>query len=100
MSDHIYVVIYDRPSNFSPAKLHTFISGEKDFKDWWHFLESTYIIISSLSLNALQDKLADHFNGISFLILPVTLEAAGGMLPQQAWDWISSRKISKSPWHL
>jgi hypothetical protein len=58
---------------------------------WWHYLDSTWLVSTSLSPRQAWDKLAavvdknDHF-----LIVNITGDTYGGWLPEKAWDWLRS----------
>lgn len=92
MINRAYLLVYDRPAHFDAQKLRVFIDAQPGITDWWHFLESAHILISFQDLDPLTHTFRQHFNGISYLVLPVSLAKTAGMLPQPAWDWINSRK--------
>jgi hypothetical protein len=92
VKQHVYLLVYDRPAHFDPTKLHNFISADPGITDWWHFLESAYVLVSFQEITFLNPRFAQHFNGLSYLLMPVSLKVATGMLPRQAWDWLNSRK--------
>lgn len=62
----------------------------KSFGAWWHYLDSTWIVDTNLSVSSAADRIrakvdsSDHF-----LVLNITGDASQGWLPQDAWDWIS-----------
>ena len=59
--------------------------------DWWHYLESTWLVDSHLSANGIWAKLAPHLKGNdSVLVIGVTTDRQG-WLPNDAWTWIRNR---------
>lgn len=56
---------------------------------WWHYLDSTWIVVTSLTASQVFDKLkpavdaADHV-----LVLNVSGDSYSGWLTQEAWDWL------------
>ena len=61
---------------------------------WWHYLDSTWLVDTSLSAQGVWDRLAPHVDkNDSFLVIGVTRNYTGWLTPE-AWEWISSR-VSK-----
>lgn len=85
----IYAINYDlkRPGQ-NYAALHEAI---KRCGDWWHVLDSTWLIDTTLSANGIRDRLAPYVDKSDFcLVIGVTRDYQG-WLPQQGWDWINGR---------
>jgi hypothetical protein len=58
---------------------------------WWHYLESTWLIDTSLSPQQVWERIASKVDkDDSVLVIRVTSEHSG-WLPQKAWDWINDR---------
>lgn len=56
---------------------------------WWHYLESTWIALTSQSPDQAWNTIQPAFDTSDrCLILDVTGDAYQGWLPQEAWDWI------------
>lgn len=58
---------------------------------WWHYLDSTWIVQSSLSPNAIVEKLKatiDTSDGL--LVFDITGDSYSGWLEQGAWDWLNA----------
>ncbi|CVI59234.1 MULTISPECIES: hypothetical protein [Agrobacterium] len=85
----IFAINYDlkRPGQNYQA-LHDAI---KSCGDWWHFLDSTWLVDTDLNAQGIWNSLEGHVdkNDI-FLIIGVTRNYQG-WLPKEAWDWINSR---------
>lgn len=57
---------------------------------WWHYLDSTWIVVSSLSPSQAFDRLKPALDTSDMvLILNITGDVNAGWLPQKAWDWIN-----------
>ncbi|OME23405.1 hypothetical protein [Paenibacillus odorifer] len=55
---------------------------------YWHYLDSTWLIYSSLTATQLFEKLKPHIDANdTCLVIKVTPEYSG-WLTQDAWDWI------------
>jgi hypothetical protein len=68
------------------------IDAIKDAGAWWHHLDSTWFVKSSLSAQQLRDRLAAHIDsGDELLVLDVTGDGwAGTGFEQRAFDWLRS----------
>ena len=59
--------------------------------DWWHFLDSTWLVDSALTAAGIWDRLAPHVDGNDrVLVIGVTRDYEG-WLPREAWNWINGR---------
>jgi hypothetical protein len=68
----------------------------KASKHWWHYLESTWIVVVDQDADQLWSKLEPHVKkGDRVLIIGVSSESQG-LLPEKAWDWIQ-RNIDGVP---
>ena len=58
---------------------------------WWHFLESTWLVDTSLDAKGIWESLEPNVDrNDSVLVIGVTKEHQG-WLPKKAWDWINGR---------
>ncbi len=58
---------------------------------WWHYLDSHWLVDTSLTAKGIWDKLSMHVDkNDRFLIVGITRDYSG-WLPQTAWEWINSR---------
>lgn len=56
---------------------------------WWHYLESTWIIRTKLTMEVWTDKLLARMDkNDSLLIFDVTGQNRQGWLSNKAWEWI------------
>ena len=85
----IYSINYDlnRPGqNYSEVR-----DAIKSCGDWWHFLESHWLVDTNLTAKGIWNKLLPHADkNDNFLIVGISRDY-NGFLPQKAWDWINSR---------
>ena len=65
------------------------IAELKSALSWWHYLDSTWIIRTSLTMDEWNDRLRTKMDkNDSLLIIDVTNCARQGWLVQDAWNWI------------
>ncbi len=55
---------------------------------WWHFLQSTWIVLCRETLVELGIRLRLRIRPTDFLLILPAKGPADGLLPQEAWDWI------------
>ncbi len=55
---------------------------------WWHYLDSTWIVVTSLNANQITDQLKDKMKENDCLLVMKTTTKYQGLLPEKAWDWI------------
>lgn len=57
----------------------------------WHYLRSTWLVDTTLTADAIRDRLAPHVDqNDRMLIIGVTHEYSG-WLTKSAWEWINQR---------
>lgn len=68
-------------------KLHEKIKG---LGAWWHHLDSTWIVVTTLSPSQTFDRLKPALDDSdNVLIVNITGDTYSGWLPQKAWDWLA-----------
>lgn len=82
-----YVISYD-PTKGIPSNFHNAIQNSNYISTWWHYLPSTYIVVSTHAASTIQDELCAKVPGQQFLIIKADSSAFGGWLPKDAWEWI------------
>jgi hypothetical protein len=87
----IYLVSYDlKIPGRNYEQLYNVL---KSSPKWWHYLDSTWILRTSESMDIWVDRIRavidanDHF-----LIVNITRQPRNGWLPQSAWDWIRTEE--------
>lgn len=86
----IYAVNYDlhKPGQNYDALFEAI----KGCGTWWHYLGSTWLVDTSLTGQGIWDRISKHVDkNDTVLVIGVTRDCQG-WLPQDAWDWINSRK--------
>ena len=60
----------------------------KSFGGWWHYLDSTWIVITNESPQQIWNQLSNHIDKNDSLLVIEVLDNVQGWLPKDAWDWI------------
>lgn len=61
----------------------------KDLGPWWHYLDSTWIVSTSLTPNQVVDSIRTKFDSSDeLLVIDITGDSYQGLLQKEAWDWI------------
>lgn len=90
-----YMVTFDRKQTSNYRSFHDEFVKHPEFKNWWHYIKSCYIIETDLTAN----DISDHFTATAkasgiptrHLVMSVDIAKRQGMLPKDAWGWF--RKI-------
>jgi len=68
-----------------------FVTLRGNSAQWLHYIDSTIVVYTPYSPDALITRLMPHFERTdSVLIVPIT-SPINGWLPQEAWNWITER---------
>lgn len=83
----LYLVTYDLNKSGQDYKaLHEAI---KSLGNWWHYLDSTWLVKSRLTVQQVTDHLTPRIDDNDrLLVLDVTGVGYNGWLTQDAWKWI------------
>lgn len=84
-----YILTFDRNPYVNYNVLNDGIKNDSNIVNWWHYMLSTYILISPLSGYYLSERIRQYLPNHRFLLTRVDLSNKGGWLPQDAWDWIN-----------
>jgi len=57
--------------------------------NWWHYLDSTWLVITNETVDQLADRLRAEMDSNDSLLCIEVRRNFNGWLPQDAWDWIS-----------
>lgn len=83
----VYCVSYDlnkQGQNYEPL-----YEELKRSANWWHYLDSTWLIYTNESAQQLSDRLLQHTDqNDRLLVIRVTRDYAG-WLPQDSWAWFA-----------
>ena len=93
MYNKFYILVFDPSRAGLAVELHKQIKACPYIGDWWHYIGSAYIIKSQYTLATIQDYLTKNTpESRQYLLVEVNLHNNNGWLPQEAWDWINTRK--------
>ncbi|MDY3722542.1 MAG: hypothetical protein SOZ96_08115 [Treponema sp.] len=82
-----FLITYDLKSK--DKDYNSLYENIKTAENWWHYLESVWIITTTESLGTWTDKLHTCMaNSDNLLIVEIPSTKANGWLPQKAWDWL------------
>lgn len=66
----------------------------KSAPTWWHYLDSTWIIQTSESVDVWSDKLRAVMDQNDYvLVVDISKQPRQGWLPQKAWNWINNNDV-------
>jgi hypothetical protein len=85
----IYAINYDlkRPGQ-NYDQLYEAI---KSCGDWWHHLDSTWLVDSALTAQGIWNKLAPKVDKNDFFLVIGVTRDYQGWLTEEAWEWINDR---------
>lgn len=84
-----YLIGYDL--NKSGQNYATLIEEIKKLGNWWHCLDSTFIIISSSTAVAIRDHLQQYVDSNDkLLVVLLSREAAWAGLSEECSDWLTN----------
>lgn len=56
---------------------------------WWHYLDSTWIIVTNLTIDECVNKIHSVMdNDDSLFIVNISGQSYKGWLPKKAWEWL------------
>jgi hypothetical protein len=59
---------------------------------WWHYLDSTWIVRTSSTIDAVTNKIRSVIDANDhFIVIDITGDSMNGWLPKDAWDWLQAR---------
>lgn len=56
---------------------------------WWHYLDSTWIIVTTESAQQISQRLKPHIDNNDYILIIEVVNNIGGWLPKDAWEWIN-----------
>ena len=61
----------------------------KTADSWWHYLESTWLLYTTSSVDDWQKKIKNIIDdNDNFIVVDITGCTRNGWLPKKAWEWI------------
>ncbi|MFN0190232.1 MAG: hypothetical protein ACKVQV_16155 [Bacteroidia bacterium] len=102
MANRAYMITMDKGGlldTFDYTKFHKSLTCAKGVISWWHYLQSTYIIIVSEKSNAASvgKFIINNAPKKQFFVAKIDLNDHFGLLPKDAWDWINSQITPPNP---
>jgi len=89
-----YLITYDYKG--SAENYEGLFNELKAFQKWWHYINNSWIVITSHDSNSIYRKLKPHLDEkINLLVIEVGKDRSG-WLPIKAWDWINENLDSLS----
>ena len=89
MSEKLYIITYSlKATNWN---YNRFYNSLQNIGMWWHYLDSTWIIKSSLTAQQIYSMLGPGLSVKDFiLVVEINPDNRYGYLPQKAWSWIDN----------
>jgi hypothetical protein len=95
MSKYAYILVFDRDDNLDYVEIHKKITEMPSLYSWFHYIRSSYILISSQQAahQFIEEVRAAIGMEKQLLLMKVSLEGGdyNGWLPTDAWEWIRER---------
>ena len=89
----IYLVTYDlkQPDkDYEPL----YEAIKKCGSSWWHYLESTWIVSTDISVDECVKCIRQTMDENDYLlVVEITQQHRQGWLPSKAWDWIKQHDL-------
>ncbi len=88
----IYLLTFDtNRTDFNYGTFHNNLTMlyPNVIKDWWHYLHSTYIVVSPLAVNDLYNQIIRGSGNLTFLLVEIIPKNSQGWLNPEAWKWIN-----------
>lgn len=87
-----YILTFDtNRTDYNYVILHSNLVGlyPNVVKDWWHYLHSTYILVSPLDVISLYNQIIKCSGDLHFLLVEINPKTYYGWLPMDAWKWLN-----------
>jgi len=82
----VYIITYDLNK---PGKDYSSLyKNIKEIGGWWHFLDSTWLVRTSLGANQIWNRLKPVVDDNDRVFVCKLSGDFSGWLPQNAWNWI------------
>ena len=88
-----YILSFDRdPLNFDYTIIHEKIKNSNMIIDWFHYLLSSYILITEYSVKDLNKEIMKIMPDHKYFLTECNLENSNGYLPIKAYEWTKKYK--------
>ena len=90
---YAYALMFDRDDRTNFKQLHEQLVSLECIKNWFHYIKSSYILISDKSTaNALDQEIKFVLKDRTYLIIGIDLRDSQGWLPEKAGEWIERQR--------
>lgn len=83
--------MFDTDDNLDYNEVHKKITTIPGLVSWFHYLQSSYILIRDSTSYELTQELIKIIPNKRFPIFRVDLETGNGWMPKEAWEWIENK---------
>jgi len=83
----VYCVSYDL--NKSGQNYNALYEELKKSSNWWHYLDSTWLILTGETADELSNRLRKHLDDNDNLLVIKVTRPYAGWLKKEAWEWIN-----------
>lgn len=92
---YAYALMFDRDDLTDFRQLHDRLVSLDCIKNWFHYIKSSYILISDkATANALDIEIRNILRERNYFIVAIDLKDSQGWLPKRAWNWIDNHSTS------
>lgn len=87
--NNFYLITINNSYPFNAVVFHKYITSlyPKYFTSWWHYIQGSYIVYTTLNVNQIYNLIRIHTVGNHFLVIKVDPKQTQGWLPKEAWTW-------------
>ncbi|MBK8393669.1 MAG: hypothetical protein IPL26_00240 [Leptospiraceae bacterium] len=97
MNYNIFLLTFDRDfTKYNYVEIHARITKINSLIDFWHYIRSCYILITTSSISELSEEIQGIMPEHRFLIVPIDLYSYNGYLPKDAWTWLRKYKTKSN----
>ena len=89
MNRFAYILVFDRDDRCDYKSIHDKILSIDSLISWFHYIKSSYILITTdSSAKQLAKKIQPLIPNKFYLLVEIDMNNRQGWLPSKAWDWI------------
>ena len=88
-----YILTFDKNDTIGTVEFHEKLINTNGIESWWHYLESTYILIvkSHITASNVSEYIKKIVGEQFFFVTEINMKNHNGWLLQEAWDWINKQ---------
>ena len=86
----VLIITYAHKNQFKDYSSF-FQAIKSNSNEWWHFMDSTWIVTTHHSANEFAHLLYPHILNSDFVLVAKLAKDFQGWLPREAWDWLNSK---------